>query len=321
MSDPLKDSQASPLEKPLSLVNGDAGTKIAPPSTEHSPAPGEPTKPTTAAGDAPIKKPLSPAKLAANRKNSEKSTGPTTVAGKAAISAHALKSGIYAQKWLAVTDDEQDMANHLLGELRQQFPAQDLLDEFMHEMFVQAYMQRWRFIQAYGGMMDARRGQIAPGIMLDGRVTESLAEIEERQHIITTALEQLNGTGRMTSATLTELQAIFESSAPAAALIAELRRISAEAAQPEAARDIAQAQRLAADLAADLEQAEAELRARIAKQEDAAYRQAALPGDAEAKKFLRYERDTFRKVKDAADAITRRWGRAPALQRPERKTA
>jgi hypothetical protein len=65
----------------------------------------------------------------------------------------------------------------------------------------------------------------------------------------------------------------------------------------------------------------AALRARIAKQEDAAYRQAALPSDAEAKKFLRYERDTYRKLQRVADAITRRWDRAPALRQPERKTA
>lgn len=295
MSDGLKDSQAAPLKKPLSPMKGRAGRKLGPASTEPAPATGEPTKPT-------------------------KSIGPASAAGKATVSRNALKSGIYAEKWLAVTGDERYMANHLLGELRQQFPAQDLLDELKHEVFVQAYMQRWRFIQAYGGMMDARRGQIARGIALDGEDPASLAAIEERQHIVTTALAQLKGGGRITAATLTQLQAVFESSGPAAALIAELRRLTAEAAQPEAAVDSAQAQRLAEDLAKALADTKAELRARIAKQEDAAYRQAALPSDAEAKKFLRYERDTSRKVQRAADAITRRWGHAPALQRPERKT-
>jgi hypothetical protein len=319
MSDPLKDSQAAPLEKPLSLVTGDAGTKIAPPSTEHPPAPGEPTKPTPAAGAKPIKKPLSLAKLTANRESAKKSTGPKTVAGKATVGRNALKTGIYARKWLAVTGDEQYMVNHFLGELRQQYPAQDLLGEVRHELFLQAYMQRWRFVQAYGGMMDARRGQIARGLALDGEDAERLAEIEERQHILTTALEQLNRAGRVTAETLTELQAVFESSAPAAALIAELRRIAAEAAQPAAAGDPAQAQRLAADLAADLETTKATLRARIAKQEDAAYRQAALPSDAETTKFLRHDRDTFRKVQRTAEAIERRSGRAPAPRWAERK--
>ena len=317
----LKDSQASPLKKPLSRMNGPAGSKIAPASTEHSPATGEPTKPTTPAGGAPIKKPASPAKRAANQKNALESPGPTTAAGKARVSQNALKSGIYAQKWLAVTGDEQFMANHLLGQLRQQFPAQDLLDELKHEGVVQAYVQRWRYIQAYGGMMDARRGQIARGIALNGGDSDSLAEIEERQHIITTALDQLKRVGRITSATLTKLQVVFESSEPAAALIAELRRITAEAAQPEAAVDIAQAQRLAEGLAKDLAATKAELLARIAKQEDAAYRQAALPSDGEAKKFLRYERDTGRNLKHTADAIARRFGRAPVLQRPGRKAA
>ncbi len=321
MSDSLKDPQASPLKKPLSTMTGRAGSKIAPASTEHSPATGEPTKPTTPASNAPIKKPGSPAKVAANRENADKSTGPTTAAGKATISQNALKTGIYALKWLAVTGDEQFMANQLLGKLRQQFPAQDLLDELMHEGVVQAYVQRWRYIQAYGGMMDARRGQIERGIALDGGDSDSLAEIEERQHIITTALDQLKRVGRITSATLTKLQVVFESSEPAAALIAELRRITAEAAQPEAAVDIAQAQRLAEGLGKDLADTKAELRARIAKQKDAAYRQAALPSEAEAKKFLRYERDTDRKLQRAAEAIRRRFGRAPVLQRPERKAA
>lgn len=40
------------------------------------------------------------------------------MAGKATISANALKTGIYARKWRAVTGDEQYMANHLVGELR-----------------------------------------------------------------------------------------------------------------------------------------------------------------------------------------------------------
>ncbi len=85
--------------------------------------------------------------------------------------------------------------------------------------------------------------------------------------------------------------------------------------------DTTKLQRLAEGLAKDLADTKAELQARIIKQEDAAYRQAALPSDAEAKKFLRYERDTYRKLQRAADAITRRWGHAPALQRPERKAA
>jgi predicted 2-oxoglutarate/Fe(II)-dependent dioxygenase YbiX len=124
----------------------------------------------------------------------------------------------------------------------------------------------------------------------------------------------------VTSDILTKLEVVSKCAKPAAALVAELNRIAAEGVQPEAARDTAQAQRLAEGLAEDLAHTKAELEARIAKQEDAAYRQAALPSDTEAKKFLRYERDTFRKLQRAADAMARRWGRAPTLQRPERKT-
>lgn len=261
----------------------------------------------TAPESAPLKKPLSRAK-----------PGPRTDAGKEAVSKNALKTGIYAEKWLSVTDDEQSMVNDLVGQLREQFPAENLLDELAHEMFIKAYMQWWRFIQAYGGAMDLRRGEIARGIELDG-ATASLVAIEERVHWVSAALRELKETGRVTGATLTKLQVVFESSAPAAALIEDLRRIAATTAEPPAAGDVAKAQRLGEALAKELADTKAEVEARIAKQADAAYRRAALPTDAEAKTFLRYERDTFRKLRRAAETIERRWGRAPGLPRRERK--
>jgi hypothetical protein len=261
----------------------------------------------TAPESAPLKKPLSRAK-----------PGPRTDAGKQAVSKNALKTGIYAEKWLAVTDDEQSMVNDLIGQLREQFPAENLLDELAHEMFIKAYMQWWRFIQAYGGAMDLRRGEIAREIELDG-VTTNLGAIEEQVHWISAALRELKETGRVTGVTLTKVQAVFESSAPAAALIEDLRRIAATTAEPAAAGDVAQAQRLGEALAKELADTKAEVEARIAKQADAAYRRAALPTDAEAKTFLRYERDTFRKLRRAAETIERRWGRAPGLPRRERK--
>jgi len=43
--------------------------------------------------------------IAANRANAQKSTGPRTQAGKAASSANAIKSGVYAQSTLIPGED------------------------------------------------------------------------------------------------------------------------------------------------------------------------------------------------------------------------
>jgi hypothetical protein len=324
MADALINSNSKdyPLKAELSAVNGAGAGNNVPPSRDQAPVTDEPSKGKTPATAQPVKKPVSPAKLAANRKNASKSTGPKTAAGKATVSRNALNTGLYAQKWLAVTGDEQHMANRLLGELRQQFPADDLLDELDHELFVQAYVQRWRFIQASGGMIDARRGQITPGAIVDTRDAESLVETENRLHTITTALDQLRRVGRVTPGTLTELEAVVDcSESAAAALIAEMRRITAEADEPGSNVDVGKAQQLAETFAQDLADTKAALEARIDKQVDAAYRQAALPSDAESKKFVRHDRDTLRNVRRVRDAIARRWGRAPARPRAARKTA
>jgi hypothetical protein len=50
-----------------------------------------------------------PAQIAANRLNAQKSTGPRTAAGKAASSANALKSGIYAQSLIIRGEDPAEL--------------------------------------------------------------------------------------------------------------------------------------------------------------------------------------------------------------------
>lgn len=273
---------------------------------------------SAANGRSPAPRTSSDRKVQASRINSTESTGPTTVAGKEAVSKNALKNGIYAQKWLAVTADEQAMVDDLFRELRQQFPARDLLDELAHEQFVQAYVQWWRFIQAYGGMMDHRRGQIVSGVARDVAITDSLQMIEERERVVTRAVEELQQTGRVAARTLTELEAALGSSSPLTVLIADLRALTAAVdGDAEKVVDLGAAQRLVDRLAKELADTKTEWQARIARQQDAAYRLAALPSDSDAKRFLRYERDTFRKLQRAAATLERRWGRAPVLPRPK----
>jgi hypothetical protein len=50
-----------------------------------------------------------PAQIAANRLNAQKSTGPRTAEGKAASSTNALKSGIYAQSLIVRGEDPAEL--------------------------------------------------------------------------------------------------------------------------------------------------------------------------------------------------------------------
>src|SRR5689334_24591317 len=51
----------------------------------------------------------SSAQIEANRRNSQKSTGPRTPAGKTASSQNALKSGLYSESLLIVGEESDDL--------------------------------------------------------------------------------------------------------------------------------------------------------------------------------------------------------------------
>jgi hypothetical protein len=59
----------------------------------------------------PRKKTMSPASIAANRANARKSTGPRTRSGKLKSSFNALRHGLYSEKYMVDTEDENTFRN------------------------------------------------------------------------------------------------------------------------------------------------------------------------------------------------------------------
>ena len=74
--------------------------------------------------------------IEANRRNAQKSTGPTSVTGKAASSMNALKTGIHAQSLVLPTEDPAGLDELVEDSYRSFHPttpeARSLVDEFIY---------------------------------------------------------------------------------------------------------------------------------------------------------------------------------------------
>ena len=74
--------------------------------------------------------------IEANRRNAQKSTGPTSVTGKAASSMNALKTGIHAKSLLLPTEDPAELDELVEDSYRSFHPttpeARSLVDEFIY---------------------------------------------------------------------------------------------------------------------------------------------------------------------------------------------
>src|SRR3954452_11760849 len=83
---------------------------------------------------------ISEAKLAANRANALKSTGPRTEEGKAASSQNALKHGIYSHSFFLGTESE-DQFNELRDAYFEQFKATSPLEQ---QLIYNIVMLEWQ---------------------------------------------------------------------------------------------------------------------------------------------------------------------------------
>jgi len=93
------------------------------------------------------RKPLSPAKLAANRRNGQKSKGPKTEEGKSRSRWNALKHGVLSQRLVVLKDDDSQTYTLLLENLRRDLSSDNALEEILIEKIAMAY---WRLHVAYG---------------------------------------------------------------------------------------------------------------------------------------------------------------------------
>lgn len=104
------DEQVNPL--PPAADAADPGSTAKPVASSNTVEPTEPRLDTAA--DASGKRSISPRKVQANRRNSRKSTGPKTSAGKKRVSRNATKHGFFSKVLLVPGGKEsQDEYNEL----------------------------------------------------------------------------------------------------------------------------------------------------------------------------------------------------------------
>jgi hypothetical protein len=95
-----------------------------------------------------MSKPLSDRKIAANRANSQKSTGPKTQQGKDAVRHNALQHGMYATTTaVRLPIDDHEIFHALHCEWRRLYPPRDLEEHTVLEAFVTSH---WRYVRQLG---------------------------------------------------------------------------------------------------------------------------------------------------------------------------
>src|SRR6185295_19894422 len=77
----------------------------------------------------------SQAQIDANRRNSEKSTGPTSAAGKAASSGNALQSGLYAKSAI-IRGETTDSLDDLIAQFQKDYQPQNAGEQTLVDSLV-----------------------------------------------------------------------------------------------------------------------------------------------------------------------------------------
>jgi hypothetical protein len=111
------------------------------PNADRSGSPSRPS-PTPAPASGEPKPPVSPAKLAANRANAQKSTGPRTEAGKSASRMNAVRHGLRAELCVLPGEDAEEFAEFVDSAVRELRPAGALQASYAREVAVQTWRLR-----------------------------------------------------------------------------------------------------------------------------------------------------------------------------------
>src|SRR5262249_17986552 len=85
--------------------------------------------------------------ILANRANAQKSTGPVTSEGKAAISTNAVKHGVFARDWVVEGDDPDDL-KVLTSELLHEIAPRNRSETILAERIIWASWRLRRLAQA-----------------------------------------------------------------------------------------------------------------------------------------------------------------------------
>ena len=125
----------------------------------------------------------SPARIAANRRNAKKSTGPKTAKGKAAAAQNALKHGLLAQDVVCAEEDSGDYQEFAAALYADLAPADSVEEQLVERIVTCAWrLQRMVCTEASmfdswycGGRDELRPGESAYSRRFDRRTSEMIA--------------------------------------------------------------------------------------------------------------------------------------------------
>jgi len=145
--------------------NGDPDSSGGPPTNNNEHAPNAQDQGRDGiAGEASGKRPVSARKIEANRRNSRKSTGPNTAAGKKRVSKNAIRHGLYSTCLLVQhPDGKEDRAEYddLCSDIREHYQPVGWLEEFLVEKIA---VLSWRLRRS----LHSERGLIAKALATHG---------------------------------------------------------------------------------------------------------------------------------------------------------
>jgi hypothetical protein len=132
-------------------------------------------------------KPISAAKLAANRENSKRSTGPRTQEGKERVRWNAMKLGILAKTLAAVDAKADPVCKELMTRLAEELRPQTVAEEMMIDLVVVNYLRLGRGMH-HEAMLDLAEQWAYPHF---GLVSRHTATVERQLTKSLSALEKL----------------------------------------------------------------------------------------------------------------------------------
>jgi hypothetical protein len=140
------------------------------------------------------KTPPSERRLAANRANARKSTGPKTPQGKAKSSLNAVKSGLTGQTVLVPADEVEAYGSHV-DAYRQELDPQTPLQEEIVQTLADLQWRLYRLPNLEAGTLALTRRRVAPDLFADEPDPTTRAALLEA-HIHDLAAKQLQNLHR-----------------------------------------------------------------------------------------------------------------------------
>ncbi|MEX2260514.1 MAG: hypothetical protein WD696_01110 [Bryobacteraceae bacterium] len=94
----------------------------------------------------------------ANRRNAQKSTGPQTAEGRAAVRFNALKHGLAAD--VLLPGEDEAAFNEILEDLRARFQPIDAVENILVNQMAMAYWRQSRYLQIEAGFYSLRTDEL-----------------------------------------------------------------------------------------------------------------------------------------------------------------